>query len=107
MELKPDSEMVKMWTRPDINVTYDFYFFNWTNSEDFYNMSIKPKVKETGPYRFIEVPFKKIFEWHEENNTVEYGKTHYYYFDEAASGGTMDDRLVSVNSLLVVSSVIT
>ena len=91
-----------MWTHPDVNVSLDMYFFNWTNSDDFFNTSIKPKVEEIGPYSFYEVPYKEIFQWHPENNTLDYGKKHWYYFNESKSSRPLDDKLVTVNALLVV-----
>lgn len=100
--MRPDSDVVKMWRQPDVNISLDFYFFNWTNSQDFYNMRVKPKLEEVGPYRYTEVSVKKIFQWHPENSTMDYGRADLFYFNEATSNGTLEDILVSVNALLVV-----
>lgn len=51
--------------------TRDFYFFNWTNPEDIYNISIKPKFVEVGPYRFIEY-FNKTNISFNDNGTITY-----------------------------------
>lgn len=102
MQLRPGTKLVDMWSHPDVNVSLDLYFFNWTNSEDFFNPNIKPKVEEVGPYSFYEVPNKEIFKWHAENNTLDYGKKHWYYFNETKSARPLDDNLVTVNALLVV-----
>lgn len=102
MQLRPDTKIVDMWSNPDVNVSLDFYFFNWTNSEEFFNESLKPRLQEIGPYSFYEVPKKEIFQWHPENNTLDYGKKSWYYFDEVRSKRTLEDKLVTVNALLVV-----
>ncbi|XP_065358600.1 protein peste-like isoform X2 [Calliphora vicina] len=104
MELRPGNKIVDMWTSPDVNVTIDLYFFNWTNSDDFFTPNVKPKLEEIGPYSFLEVPQKEIFKWHPENNTLDYGKKHYYYFDKDKSKRQLDDKLVTVNALLVAAA---
>ncbi|XP_075153536.1 protein peste-like [Haematobia irritans] len=100
MQLRPNADITKMWLHPDVNISLDFYFFNWTNSEDFYNMQTKPKLQQVGPISYTEVPIKKIFKWHPENNTLDYGKTHYYYHNEKRSGVSLNDTLISINSLM-------
>ncbi|XP_061399050.1 protein peste-like [Musca vetustissima] len=100
MILRPGGELTKMWATPDVNVSVDFYFFNWTNSEEFYDMSKKPKVNEVGPFSYIEVPYKKVFKWHDNNHTVDYGKTHYYHLNTTRSKLGLNDTLVSINALL-------
>ncbi|XP_046808242.1 protein croquemort-like [Lucilia cuprina] len=102
--LRPGNQIVDMWLSPDVNVTIDIYFFNWTNSEDFYKTKVKPKVEEVGPYSFLEMPKKEIFQWHPENNTVDYGKRHLYYFDENKSKRPLEDKLVTLNGLLVAAA---
>ncbi|XP_037821125.1 protein croquemort-like [Lucilia sericata] len=104
MILRPGNKIVDMWLSPDVNVTIDIHFFNWTNSEDFYKTKVKPKVEEVGPYSFLEIPKKEIFQWHPENNTVDYGKKHWYYFDETKSERPLEDKLVTVNGLLVAAA---
>uniref|UniRef100_A0A1I8MRM7 CD36 family protein n=1 Tax=Musca domestica TaxID=7370 RepID=A0A1I8MRM7_MUSDO len=101
MILRPGAELTKMWATPDVNVTVDFYFFNWTNAEDFYDMSTKPKFNQVGPFSYIEVPHKKIFKWHDNNHTMDYAKIHYYHYDAERSKLGLNDTLVSINALMV------
>lgn len=58
---------------------------------------------EVGPYRFTEVPHKEIIRWHTDNESLDYQKVHMYYFNETGSNGTLHDKVVSINTLLVVS----
>ncbi|XP_037827477.1 protein croquemort-like [Lucilia sericata] len=64
LELRPGNKIVDIWTKPDVNITLELYFFNWTNPDDFFNPSVKPKLQEIGPYSFVEIPEKEIFQWH-------------------------------------------
>ncbi|XP_073827386.1 protein peste-like [Musca autumnalis] len=100
MVLRPGGELTKFWATPDVNVSVDFYFFNWTNSQQFYDMSKKPKVNQVGPFSYIEVPYKKVFRWHEKNHTMDYAKIHYYHLDASRSKLALNDTLVSINALL-------
>uniref|UniRef100_A0A1I8QA97 Uncharacterized protein n=1 Tax=Stomoxys calcitrans TaxID=35570 RepID=A0A1I8QA97_STOCA len=104
LQLRPNAEITKMWSHPDVNVSIDFYFFNWTNSEEFYYMKTKPKVNQIGPISYTEVPVKKIFKWHPENNTMDYGKTHYYYLDEKRTVVSLNDTLISINALMAAAA---
>lgn len=103
MILSPGSKTFELWKKPPLNIKLDFYLFNWTNPEDFDKPHIKPKFEELGPYRFMEVPHKVDIKWHPHNASMSYKKQSKYYFDAEGSKGSLDDEIVTVNSLAVVS----
>lgn len=76
--------------------------FNWTNPDDFKNLSTKPKFQQLGPYRFTEKPDKVDITWNPENSTVTYRRLSLYYFDEEGSKGRLDDVVTSVNVVALV-----
>lgn len=104
MILRPGSKIFELWKTPPLKLTLDFYLFNWTNPQDFQKLDIKPKFEELGPYRFIEVPHKVDIKWHTQNASLTYKKQSKYYFDAANSKGQLEDKIVTVNSLAVVSN---
>lgn len=91
------------WKNPPISLSLDIYLYNWTNPEDFGNDSIKPILQQCGPYRFTEKPDKVDINWHPENASVTYRRKSYYYFDAAGSNGSLDDEIVSLNAVALVS----
>lgn len=50
--LKEGSVNFDNWKETPIPIYFDIFFFNWTNPEDVYNHTIKPKFTEMGPYVF-------------------------------------------------------
>uniref|UniRef100_A0A1A9WDM8 Scavenger receptor class B member 1 n=1 Tax=Glossina brevipalpis TaxID=37001 RepID=A0A1A9WDM8_9MUSC len=101
LQLKPNNEVTKAWIKPDVNISLDIYLFNWTNSHEFLDTSIKPQFQEVGPYSYDEVPFKRIKSWYPDDNTLEYEKLHTFYFNETRTKGSLQDKIISINSLLV------
>lgn len=81
----------------------DIYLFNWTNHEQFSNKSIKPRVQQLGPYRFRELPDKDHIKFHPHNSTVSYRRLSHYWFDAKNSNGSLDDVVVSLNIVALVS----
>lgn len=82
----------------------DVYFFNWTNSDDFLDGSIKPIMSELGPYRFREIRDKQNITFNDGNSTVSYRTKSTFYFDEDGSNGTLDDAITQLNIVAVGAS---
>lgn len=61
MALAPDTRVYDNWKSPPLDLNLDIYLFNWTNPEDFGNLSTKPILEQVGPYRFNERPDKVGF----------------------------------------------
>uniref|UniRef100_A0A1B0FQW6 Uncharacterized protein n=1 Tax=Glossina morsitans morsitans TaxID=37546 RepID=A0A1B0FQW6_GLOMM len=101
LQLKPNNSVTKTWIKPDVNISLDVYLFNWTNSHEFLDPRIKPQFQQVGPYGYDEVPFKSILKWHSDDNTLEYHKLHTFYFNETRTKGSLQDRITSINALLV------
>lgn len=100
MALSIDSATFESWKRLPFPVYLDVYMFNWTNSEAFLlNSTIRPSFTELGPYRFHETMDKVDIVWNEHNHTVSYRKKALFAFDPENSNGTLDDMIVSVNTV--------
>jgi len=82
----------------------DVYLFNWTNHQDFKNLSTKPIFQQLGPYRFREHPVKVNVTFNGNNATVSFRKKSFYYFDEGASNGSLSDIVTTVNMIAVSAS---
>lgn len=79
----------------------DIYLFNWTNPNDIKNKSSKPSFRQLGPYRFRELPDKNDIVFDENNFTVSYKKLSSYFFDAAASNGSLSDLCTTVNLVAI------
>ncbi|KAH8377767.1 hypothetical protein KR093_007059 [Drosophila rubida] len=99
MALAPDTRVFENWKTPPMELHLDIYMFNWTNPEDFGNLSTKPILQQLGPYRFVDRPDKVNISWHPANHTVSYKRRSYYYFDAEGSAGSLDDAVTTLNAV--------
>lgn len=93
-----------MWKNPPLMLNFDVYLYNWTNpcnlTADDYE---KPILEQIGPYRFREKAMKTKVKWHQNNSTISYRRKSTYYFVEEESIGRMDDKIITINAVAVVS----
>lgn len=101
MTLKPNSYVFDIWKKTPLPVKMDFYFFNWTNPEDIYNTSIKPRFEQVGPYRFKESKEKVNITWNN-NNTVSFKHLRLWYLDEN-SPNNATDLITTLNVVALVN----
>uniref|UniRef100_A0A0A1WNN1 Protein croquemort n=1 Tax=Zeugodacus cucurbitae TaxID=28588 RepID=A0A0A1WNN1_ZEUCU len=99
MTLRPNSQVYDKWKNPPLALSLDVYFFNWTNPEDFKNLTTKPNFVQLGPYRFTEKQDKVDIRWNPENASVTYRKKSDFYFDQEGSNGSLDDTIVTLNAV--------
>lgn len=97
MALSLKSPAYSGWKQSPLPLYLDIYLFNWTNSHQFTNHSVKPRFQELGPYRFRDIPDKVDINFHPKNNSVTFRKMSLYYFDAEGSNGSLSDILTTVN----------
>lgn len=94
-----------MWKNPPLKLFFDIYLFNWTNPCNLTDADYeKPILEELGPYRFREIPMKTKVKYHPSNFTISYRRKSTYYFVEEESIGRLDDKIVTINTVAVVSA---
>ena len=79
----------------------EFHLFNWTNPEDFYNLSVKPRFVETGPYRFLNTEKKVNITWND-NGTITFKNVKSWYYDNDGNNGDLRDKIVTVDPIPLV-----
>nr|WAB51700.1 scavenger receptor 14 [Harmonia axyridis] len=99
LDLTPGGLLYKEWMKPAPSMTFDIYFFNWTNPQDFYNKSVKPSVTEIGPFRFDMIPERTNVTFNAANDTITYGLRRWYRFNEAESPYGLDTNVTILNQL--------
>lgn len=55
MTLGPNTDLFKIWESVPVPMYTQFYFFNYTNDEDFlknWQSGVKPVVQQVGPYTY-------------------------------------------------------
>lgn len=93
----------------------EFYFFNWTNWEEFNVESesrralawknVKPKFEQLGPYVFEEIHERVGLVYDDDDNEVSFNQTKTWWFRADLSNGTLDDKVTSINPISLVSNV--
>ncbi|XP_044754135.1 protein croquemort-like [Coccinella septempunctata] len=101
--LKPNTYYFSEWKDAANLLPIEFYFFNWTNPEDLFNPSVKPKFQEVGPI----VMNQETHRWNitiNENNTVTYRNKKVFFLDEEKSKAALEDNVTSVNVVPMFAS---
>ncbi|XP_063919829.1 protein peste-like [Zophobas morio] len=101
LTLREGSLLYKYWKDIPVELKTDFYFFNWTNPEDFYNLSAKPRFEEIGPYTFWQSEKKVNISWND-NGTVTFRVEKYWRYES----GNLNDTIVTMNPVPVGASYI-
>lgn len=105
LTLERGSESFEAWKNPPLDLNLDIYLFNWTNPSNFTADDFeKPILQEIGPYRFREKTGKTRIRWHNSNSTVSYRKRSTYVFVPEESSGSLDDVIVTMNVVAIVST---
>lgn len=91
-----------MWVETPIPIYFEIYLYNWTNSDEIHNTSVKPHFQQMGPYVFIEKHKRVDLEWHD-NNTISFNQTRTWFYDESRSNGSLDDKITNLNVISTVS----
>lgn len=105
LQLLPDSHLFGIWRRNPVPLTIDFYFFNWTNPHEVYDLTKKPRFVQLGPYRFDETK-EKVNVTFNANDTVTFRHLKYWYFNPEMSNGDLSDLVNTINPVLLVSVLI-
>lgn len=96
----PNSKAYNAWKINDPPLIMDIYLFNWTNPEDLYDKSIKPRFQEVGPFRFRETKEKINVTWND-NKTVTYKQMKLFYFHEE-SPMKLTEEITTINAVALV-----
>lgn len=102
LELREGSLTYENWVRTPLPMFAEFYMFNWTNPEEVYDHTKKPRFVEMGPYVFEEVHTRDDVQFFE-NATVGFNQTRMWHFREDLSQGGLDDRVTNLNTIAMVS----
>ncbi|XP_044753954.1 protein croquemort-like [Coccinella septempunctata] len=96
LTFEPGSQLFNAWVKSPPGVNFDVYVFNWTNPEDFKNLSTKPILKEVGPFRFRQV-IEKVNATMHGNETMSYYRRRTFYFNRDESVHDLDFNLTIPN----------
>lgn len=79
--------------------------FNWTNSYDVHNTSVKPFLTEMGPYVFLE-RYNQTNVTQNTNGTITFNQIRTWQFMPEMSNGSMDDEITNLNVISSVKSIV-
>lgn len=102
--LKNGSLSYNNWIKTPLPMYMEFTMFNWTNSDQVHDPSVKPLFTEMGPYVFLESHERNDLDWHDDNATISFNQTRTWHFQADRSNGSLDDLLTNLNVISVVST---
>lgn len=88
------------WKETPIPMYLEIYLFNWTNSADIHNRSVKPNFVERGPYVFHEKHIRTNISWSDDFTTVDFYQKRVWHFKPELSNGSLDDEITNINPLV-------
>lgn len=101
--LEEGNEVYANWQRTPVPIYVKYYFFNYTNPDEYLAGTQKPRLEEHGPYTFIETREKVNITWND-NGTVSYRQVKRYYFQPDMTKGSLDDVITTVNMPMISSA---
>ncbi|XP_047119615.1 protein croquemort-like [Schistocerca piceifrons] len=100
MVLREGSLTYDKWIKLPVDLYMEFYMFNVTNSEEYAkNQSIKPILKEIGPYVFREYHGRNILGWNDNNGTITFQNIRTWQFAPELSDGLENDLIMTINAV--------
>ncbi|XP_063920978.1 protein peste-like [Zophobas morio] len=105
LTLREGSLIHKFWKVIPVALETEFHLYNWTNPEDFYNLSVKPRFEETGPYRYWQNERKSDIIWND-NGTVTFKQMKYWHYDNDENNGNLSNKIVTINPVPLAASFI-
>ncbi|KAJ3656274.1 hypothetical protein Zmor_015362 [Zophobas morio] len=103
MTLRNNSLIYRYWKNDQVDIHANFYFFNWTNPEDFYDLSVKPKFEEVGPYSFLQKTEKINITWND-NGTVTFKQKKFWIYQKQNGGVNLEDPIVTLDPVPLIAS---
>ncbi|XP_072385233.1 protein croquemort isoform X2 [Diabrotica undecimpunctata] len=89
-----------MWKETPIPIYLSFYFFNWTNAEEYQrNSSIKPNFVELGPYTYHEHHVRDNVTIND-NSTISFYNRRTWTFVPDKSVGKLTDQITTFNPVV-------
>jgi len=105
MKLTPGTEAYSTWLNAPAPIYMNCYFFNVTNVRQFTeNATVRPHVRQIGPYVYREIRNKTDVELINGGATLRYRQQKWFVFDANRSCGSENDTLTHINFPLVVST---
>jgi len=102
LTLKDGSYSFDLWAKTPIDMYMKVYYFNCVNAEEVMkNSSVKPLLKQVGPYTFREEHEKTDITFSDDGNTVDFRQKKTWYFEPEKSNGTLDDEIWTLNMIAI------
>lgn len=97
--IRPYTIVHPFWSRSFV-LPQEIHMFNWTNPEDIYDLNIKPKFNQIGPYKFDLIFQKENVQWNDNNGSVTFQVAKYYY----PKSGNLTDKVTTIDLISIVST---
>lgn len=98
------STVYDKWVAPDYPIYMKYYFFNFTNADEFIynnpNGDVIPSVEDIGCLSYREYPVKYDIQFDDDDRKVLYYNNKSYVYDEETSDLAENDTVVVPNILL-------
>ena len=86
-----------------VPIYFKVYVFDVTNAADVTNRNAIPIVEQRGPFTFLEKRGKRILEFTNDSEIIDYKDIKTFFFQPHLSNGSLDDEVSVINVPLMVS----
>lgn len=93
-----NADILNLWLKYPLNGTINYYFFNFTNPDDFFNDETELIFEEKGPYKFSQENIRKNLVYNN-NDTLSFRPVRTWKH----ISGVLDDEITIVNPGILVS----
>ena len=99
------SKPLEKWSNPseDTKFRYTLYLFNVTNPQAVRDGSEKPRVRQLGPYEYLQKKTFHIYDWDHNENLLNFKMKRTFDRDETCKGD-LNDTVTILNVPLFVSA---
>lgn len=98
------SKPFEKWSNPSDDTSFKFtlHLFNVTNPEAIRAGTEKPRVRQLGPYEYLQKKTFNIYNWESDENLLNFKMERTFYRDDTCKGD-LNDEVTILNVPLIVS----
>lgn len=102
LPLRDGSKSLEKWSNVTVPIYFRVYIFDVTNTADVEERNAIPIVEQCGPYTFLEKREKRVLDFTNNSEIIEYKDIKTFFFQPQLSNGSLDDQVSMLNVPLMV-----
>ncbi|XP_055522751.1 protein croquemort-like [Wyeomyia smithii] len=99
--MKPGTQVYDNWLNGEVPMYFDIYCWDWTNSDEATNDSVRPNFVQRGPYVFLEVHERHFIETNPDHTITFQQNRTWTYIPEQSNGDFYTDTVTTPHTMLM------